>query len=238
MKSKKITAIGLIEKAHVKGLFFDVDGTLSDSDDLLVERISRYLRPIAVVSKSNMHHLLARLFVMAVETPGNWVYSLVDRLGFDHHFIRVFLKISSRKDVKRNNHHDKFWIISGVENMLAALSANYKLAVVSARDEKSTLEFLEHFGLRKYFDIVVTSQTREFTKPFPDPVEFAANYMALHPSECIMIGDTVVDILAGKDAGTQTVGVLCGFGTKKELQRAGADLIISSTAVITDILMG
>jgi phosphoglycolate phosphatase-like HAD superfamily hydrolase len=44
-----------------------------------------------------------------------------------------------------------------------------------------------------------------------------------------MIGDTVADILAGKNAGAQTVGVLCGFGKEKELRQAGADLIIKRT---------
>ena len=237
MKSDKIIVIGQIEKTQVKGIFFDVDGTLNDSDDLLVERISRYLRPIAALTKSDIDQRFARWFVMAIETPGNWVYSLVDRLGVDHHLINIYSRISDRKANKRKNNHDRFWIIPGVDTMLEGLSADFKLAVISARDEKSTLEFLDHFELRKYFDLVVTSQTCEFTKPLPDPVEFATKYLVLQPSECVMIGDTVVDILAGKAAGTQTIGVLCGFGTKKELQRAGADLIISSTAVITRILM-
>ena len=41
-----------------------------------------------------------------------------------------------------------------------------------------------------------------------------------------MVGDTVVDIQAGKAAGAQTVGVLCGFGTQRELERAGADSLV------------
>jgi len=44
-----------------------------------------------------------------------------------------------------------------------------------------------------------------------------------------MIGDTVTDIQAGKRAGAQTVGVLCGFGEEKVLKHAGADLIIDNT---------
>jgi phosphoglycolate phosphatase len=52
-----------------------------------------------------------------------------------------------------------------------------------------------------------------------------------------MVGDTVVDILAGKKAGTQTVGVLCGFGEKRELERAGADLILPSTTDLADYLL-
>jgi phosphoglycolate phosphatase-like HAD superfamily hydrolase len=51
-----------------------------------------------------------------------------------------------------------------------------------------------------------------------------------------MIGDTTVDILAGRAAGAQTVGVLCGFGEEEELQRAGADLILPGTSALVSIL--
>ena len=67
---------------------------------------------------------------------------------------------------------------------------------------------------------------------------WAARQMGLEPQECVMIGDTTVDIRAGKAAGAQTVGVLCGFGDEKELRRAGADLILPSTADLAQVLFG
>lgn len=45
-----------------------------------------------------------------------------------------------------------------------------------------------------------------------------------------MVGDTTVDMLAGRRAGAQTVGVLCGFGERGELESAGADVLLESTA--------
>jgi len=51
-----------------------------------------------------------------------------------------------------------------------------------------------------------------------------------------MVGDTTVDIRAGKAAGAQTVGVLCGFGTERELRRAGADLILDNTYELMAVL--
>jgi phosphoglycolate phosphatase len=50
-----------------------------------------------------------------------------------------------------------------------------------------------------------------------------------------MIGDTTVDMRAGKSAGAQTVGVLCGFGEEAELRKLGADLILKSTSDLTKI---
>ncbi len=61
--------------------------------------------------------------------------------------------------------------------------------------------------------------------------------MGVQPDECLMIGDTTVDIRAAKAAGAQSIGVLCGFGQEEELQRAGDDLILESTALLADILV-
>jgi phosphoglycolate phosphatase-like HAD superfamily hydrolase len=51
-----------------------------------------------------------------------------------------------------------------------------------------------------------------------------------------MIGDTTVDVLAGKRAGAQTVGLLCGFGTEGELRRAGADIILKDLRELHKLL--
>jgi phosphoglycolate phosphatase len=53
--------------------------------------------------------------------------------------------------------------------------------------------------------------------------------MDILPEECLMVGDTTVDIIAGKLSGAQTAGVLCGFGSEEELRKAGADLILRTT---------
>ena len=96
--------------------------------------------------------------------------------------------------------------------------------------------FLDQFELRPYFALVVTALTAEHTKPYPDPILYAAEKMGVNPQNCLMIGDTTVDIRAGKAAGAQTVGVLCGFGEEPELRHQGADLILESTAKLADVL--
>jgi len=51
-----------------------------------------------------------------------------------------------------------------------------------------------------------------------------------------MVGDTTVDILAARAAGAHAVGVLCGFGDRKELERAGAHRILKTTSDLTEWL--
>ena len=77
---------------------------------------------------------------------------------------------------------------------------------------------------------MASAQTAPHTKPYPDPVLWAAKTLNVPVEHCLMIGDTTVDILAGKRAGAQTIGVLCGFGSRKEIERAGASLILDHTA--------
>ena len=112
------------------------------------------------------------------------------------------------------------------------------MAVVSARHEKSTLRFLQQFDLVNYFDAIITGLSAPHTKPFPDPIFMAAEKMGVKPHQCLMIGDTTIDIHAGRSAGAQTVGVLCGFGEGKELKDMGADLVLSSTHQLVDVLNG
>jgi phosphoglycolate phosphatase-like HAD superfamily hydrolase len=136
----------------------------------------------------------------------------------------------------RENPLKKFMLIPGVVEMLGQLKESYPMSVISARDEKSTMRFLNQFDLVKYFDVIVTGLSAPHTKPYPDPILFAAQKMDVKPEECLMIGDTTVDMRAGKSAGAQTVGVLCGFGEEQELRKLGADLILKSTSDLADIL--
>ncbi len=110
------------------------------------------------------------------------------------------------------------------------------MSVVSARDERGTMTFLEQFGLVKYFDAVITGLSAPHTKPYPDPVLLAAQKMNVPPQNCLMIGDTTVDIRAGRSARAQTVGVLCGFGEEAELRRMGADEVLQDTTKLLGLL--
>jgi N-acetyl-D-muramate 6-phosphate phosphatase len=110
------------------------------------------------------------------------------------------------------------------------------MSVVSARDESSTMAFLEQFDLVKYFDVIITGLSAPHTKPYPDPVLLAAKRMNVDPESCLMIGDTTVDIRAGRSAGAQTVGVLCGFGEEYELRSMGAHTILEDTTKLLGLL--
>ena len=214
---------------RIKALCFDVDGTLSDTDDVYVYKVARFFPRFLF---KNPEHA-ARRFVMWVEAPGNALLGLTDTIGLDDEIVALIDWIS-RHQKKQSK---IFWLIPGVDEMLKQLKGHYPMSVVSARDENGTMRFLEQFNLVQYFDAIITGQSAEHTKPYPDPILLAAKRMDVKPEECLMIGDTTVDIRAGKSAGTQTLGVLCGFGEEPELRKKGADMILKITSDLPNILL-
>ena len=218
-----------LDLSRVKALCFDVDGTLSDTDELYSNRIARFLPRILFRNPAHT----ARRLVMWAEAPGNALLGIADTLGLDDAMTAVIDWISRHRKFR----DDELLLIPGVDVLLSQLHGRYPLAVVSARDKKATMRFLERFDLVKFFDVIVTGLSAPHTKPYPDPILFAAQKMGVNPEECLMIGDTTVDMRAGKSAAAQTIGVLCGFGEEEELLRLGADYIVKNTADLADLLL-
>lgn len=215
--------------SKIQALCFDVDGTLSNTDDLYTQKISKFIPKFLFKQPDQT----ARRIVMWIEAPGNALMGLADTLHLDDEMVAVINWISRH----RKHSSKEFLLVPGVDEMLRQLHGRYPMAVVSARDEKGTMAFLERFDLVQYFDAIVTGLSAKHTKPYPDPVLLAADKLGVAPENCLMIGDTTVDIRAGKSAGAQTVGVLCGFGEEPELRKMGADEILGDTTELVGLLI-
>ena len=218
-----------LDLKRIHALCFDVDGTLSDTDNIYTQKVAKLL-PSSLFRDPNH---TARRFLMWIESPGNALLGLPDMLGLDEGLLKLW-EWFSRKHPRTMK---KTMMVPGVNEMLECLNEKYPMAVVSARDDKSTRAFLEQFDLTHYFQEIVSAISAEHTKPYPDPVLYAAEKMNVDPENCLMVCDTTVDIHAGRAAGAQTVGVLCGFGEERELKRCGADLILDQTSDLTDELL-
>ncbi len=223
-----------IDWSRVKAICFDVDGTLSNTDDQFVQKLDTWLSPFRFAFRNRDVHKFSRKLVMLTEGPGNWAYNLADRIGLDGKIVALGDRLYEMGTGKSSQ---PFQIITGVREMIVSLHGHYPLGIISIRGHKSTYKFLYQFNLIPYFAAIATGQTCKHTKPYPEPLEWAAARLNVPAASCLMVGDTVVDILTGKKAGAQTVGVLCGFGDKKELERAGADLILDSTADLASYLL-
>lgn len=224
----------LFDPGRVEAICFDIDGTLADTDDAYVRRLAHALRPLSFLTSEEARQKLARQLVMAAETPINAITALLDRLSLNQTLGSLLNTLHRLRGEKEP--HDLV-LIPGARSMIETLGAHYPLAIVTAREERSTENFLRVTKLRPLFCCAASARTCPRAKPHPAPVRWAASQMGVSTQACVMVGDTTVDIRAGVSAGAQTVGVLCGFGRRYELERAGANLILESTAELTEVLL-
>ena len=233
-----------LDRSRIRALCFDVDGTLADTDDHLVVRLAALLDTVPLVSGRRAEKL-ARQVVMAAETPVHAAYAKLDELGLDVPIfaLRERLQAIRRRglDPARTRNPEAIdevphEMIAGVQDMIGTLARHYPMCTISTGGAPRVARFLEHYGVRQHFVEVIGAQTTRRMKPHPEPLRFAATAMKVEAHECLMIGDTTIDIRTGVAAGAQTVGVLCGFGTEGELRTAGAQLILPTTSDLLAVL--
>ena len=221
------------DPTRVGALCFDLDGTLADSDDEFIARAAGWLEPWGPRLGIKDGSRWVRRALHRLERPKNHVYAWMDWLHLDELLAPLtegWHRLRSRPSTSRN------LLIPGVEEMLAKVQERFPLAIVTARGHRNTLNYLETNQIEGYFSVVATARTQRRAKPHPAPVLWAASQLGVNPSECLMVGDTTLDMLAGKRAGAQTVGVLSGFGTREDLERSGADVILETCAQLPELL--
>lgn len=219
----------MLEKDVVEAVLFDLDGTLMDTDDQAVETLARYLQRLRCPHPRGA----ARRLIMASETPGNMMMTLIDALGLDMPLTAFTDRLRRLRGLRTRA---DFRIIAGVAEMLHDLDGRYRLAVVTTRGRSEAEAFLEQYGLRDVFEVLVTRESTRRYKPHPAPVRHAARLLGVPVGRCVMVGDTTVDIKSARRAGAWAVGVLCGFGEREELERAGAHVVLEHTAQLASRL--
>jgi phosphoglycolate phosphatase len=103
-----------------------------------------------------------------------------------------------------------------------------KFAVVSNKPENLSRRILEGLGLARRFCIILGGDSTQNRKPDPESLLKAMNLCKALPVETVMVGDSAVDIEAGKAAGVFTCGILGGFRPRGELEAAGCHLLIKN----------
>ncbi len=215
---------------EIQAILFDMDGTLIDTDNQAVAKVARWLRPFL----GQRSPRLARWLVMKFESPTNALITLADALHLDEP-LKWFTtwQQSRRKDPFIAN----FAMIPGVLEMLHAIPEQVQLGIVTTRSRHQIEGFLAQFpDIAPRFEVTCGSQDTRRLKPHPSPIQEAARRLNLPESVCLMVGDTTVDMHSARRAGAWRVGVLCGFGQEGELRRAGAQLILRSTADLAEFL--
>ena len=214
----------------IQAILFDLDGTLIDTDNAAVDRLADSLRPLLGERAGD----IARNFMMKMETPGNWLIRGLDALSLDEPAAGLTDWLRRRRGISSASN---FQLIAGVEETVSALKERYALAIVTTRSRYQITQFLTQFpSMDAAFEVTCGLQDTRRLKPHPDPVLLAAERLGIRAANCLMVGDTTVDIRAAIEAGAIAAGVVCGFGEQEEMEKAGAHIILESTSELLKIL--
>lgn len=223
-----------IDPQSIDAILLDIDGTIADTDDAIVSRIANWLRHFRWLLPGRDLQRVARRITMRIESPVNAMVAWLDRTGLDQVLGPLIESLQHLRGTSSRSHTH---LVPGVEAALLRLAETYPLGIVTAREHRSAHAFLEWHGLDPFFQCVATARTCRRAKPHPAPVLWAVDQLGVSPARCLMVGDTTADILAGNAAGVGTVGVLCGFGERNELEAAGADILLPSTTDLPAFLL-
>jgi N-acetyl-D-muramate 6-phosphate phosphatase len=216
---------------EIQAILFDLDGTLVDTDDQMVAKVARWLRPFL----GHRALRLARWLLIQIESPANALITLADIVHVDEplKWFTIWRQARRKEPFVANFH-----IVPGVLEMLHVLPERYRLGIVTTRSRHQIEGFLAQFpDIAPRFEVTIGSQDTRRLKPHPSPIQEAARRLNLPESACLMVGDTSVDMHSARRAGAWRIGVLCGFGREHELRQAGAHLILNSTADLANLLL-
>lgn len=214
----------------VDAVLFDLDGTLIDSARDISNCVNETLRRMG---REEIQEEVITSFV------GRGVVPLIERVMAEAAPCRGGREAETREAValfmELYEAHclDSTRLYPGIREVLDAF-AGKSLAVVTNKVEKFTRKILEGLSIRGRFATVICGDSLEEKKPHPAPVLHALERASAQAGRAVIIGDSNIDIAAGKAAGTLTCGVLYGLRPEQEIREARPDAIVATAAEITD----
>ena len=206
-------------------ILFDLDGTLTDSQQGIVNAISYALEHFDV-------HMERPELMKFIGPP--LMESLPEYCGFSREKSEeVIIKF-------REYYQSKGWLENapypGVRELLRDLKAAGKqLLVATSKPEYMAVQVLEHFGLAGYFDHICGAPASD-----PDSTKKAdviRNALRYAVDGAVMVGDRRHDVAGAHETGLPCIGVLHGYGGREELEEAGAEFITEDIAALKKLLL-
>ena len=199
----------------IKGILFDLDGTVINTNELIFQSFEYALENV-------LHTTISRNILRT--TFGKPLAQIMEEMGGSQaqELRKAFVDYSIA-------HETDIYLFPHVEDALKELKArNIGTAVVTSRLYRSALRDLHQFELEKYFDVFITPEATEKHKPNPEPALKALEMLGIKPQEAIMVGDSGLDLLCGKQAGCKTAAVRYSLFPEEELAQHQPDYMLDS----------
>jgi len=194
-----------MDKAMI--ILFDLDGTLIDSTQAIVESFFYacdsydFKRP----SKEKIQSLI-----------GYPLDIMFRSIGVSEEDIETF--VSRYKQHYRKIHIEKTTLLPYAKEAIVDASQIASLGIVTTKTGKYSRELMEHFGMMKYFDVLIGREHVTHPKPNKEPILKALSFFD-NDSDVVFIGDTPLDLQSAQSAKVEAIGLLCGYGSKSELEK-------------------
>lgn len=208
-----------------KAIFFDLDGTLTDSGEGIINCAAMTLERFGLPIPSR-------------EEMGVFVGPPLDKTFIDFgvpadktdEAIRIF-----RSRYVTVGKFENF-PYPGIPELLQTLQdAGHRLFVATSKPEVTALEVLEYFGLTKYFE-KICGATLDGTRSHKEDVIAHLLTQVADVRDAVMVGDTHYDVLGAKHHGIPAIGVSWGYGSVQEMEKAGAAAIANTVGQLQALL--
>ncbi len=210
----------------INTVIFDFDGTIADTNRLIIDSWQEVFR--RETGKEADEAMLTATFGEALdETMHRW---FGDR---SEECLKIY------REFQQNIFLERITLFPGMRELLLKLKGEgYKLAVATSRKKDSTIRALVKFDFLDTFDAIVTCDDVTKHKPHPETVLVALEKLGSKPEEAVMIGDSIYDIMCGKNAGTHTIFVNWAVASCSPEKKAACppDYTVDTAEEIGDIL--
>lgn len=210
-------------------VLFDLDGTITDPAEGIINSIARAL---FAMNRTMISEEICRRFIGPAlmdsftrycnMTPDEARQAIV-------HFREYY------------GEHGMFecYVFDGIESLFGRLkAAGKRLAVATAKAEPFARKLLAHYGIDTYFDCIAAASLDNARNDKASIISYALSSLGVtDPSRAVMIGDREFDITGAHEAGMRAIGVLYGYGTREELERAGAEYIVESPEQVGNVIL-
>lgn len=222
-------------RLQVDAVIFDLDGTLIDS-------IGIYYKIIDIVfEKLNLPPVPRETIVEAVKDGDfDWDCVLPEHMK-DRKNELIVNALEIIYDIYPQMFGRDLKLIPGADSILKEISSDgMKLGIVTSTPQEGMvykLQPLKNAGVEKLIEVIVTADDVKNKKPAPEPLVECGRRLQVDLNRSVYVGDTRIDIRAGKAAGMRTIGVLTGFDDYVSLQKEKPDAIIHSVMDLPETII-
>ena len=208
----------------VLALLFDIDGTLLHTLDAIVDSMNAAFQEFGVrpLTAAEIRPMIGMPVARQMDQLRGMRGPVVERIAVRYY--EVFMRLVV----------DGLPLFPGVRDTLPGL--NRPVCSLTSRRRFGARRMLEVAGLASYFDAIVGGDEVDRPKPYPDLPRFSARALGVSPKSCVVVGDSPVDVLAGRSAGMWTVAAMYGYGDPAAIRQSKPHAVLERFAELPRVL--